>query len=96
MDLFGSSIGGVLSPDSILNTVPRADGVTIKGKHGNIIILKNRDDDDDIGKHFWAMPQCLQMCVATNASNASMHVSHKHSHKCIYHLLKTFNYILFI
>ncbi len=88
----------MLGPDSILDPIPGVGSATIKGKRGNIIILKDRDDDD-IGKHCWAMPQCLQMCMATNTSNApfpSMHTSHKRGHKHIYHLPKIFNYFLFI
>jgi hypothetical protein len=46
-DLFGSSMGGALGPDSILDPVPGAGGMTIKGKHGsNVVILEDRDDDD--------------------------------------------------
>jgi hypothetical protein len=79
-------MGGVLGPDSILDPVPRVGGTTIKGKHSNVVILKDRDDDD-IGKHFWAMSRCLQTFAATNMSNMSFpstHASHKHGHKCIY------------
>ena len=48
-------MGGTLGPDSILDPVPGVGSMTIKGKYGNVIILKDRDDDD-IGKHFWVMP----------------------------------------
>ena len=81
-DLSGSSMGGVLGPDSIPDPVPRAGSATIKGKRGNIVILEDRDDDD-IGKHCWAMPRCLQTCTATNVSNVpfpSMRASHKRGH----------------
>jgi len=57
-------MGGALGLDSILDPISGAGGATIKGKHG-VIILKDRDDDD-IGKHCWTMPQCLQTHVATN------------------------------
>ncbi len=96
-DLFGSSMGGVLGLDSILDSIPRAGSMTIKGKHG-VVILEDRDDDN-IRKHCWVMPQCLQMCMATNTSNTSFpstHAGHKCGHKHIYHLPKTFNYNLFI
>jgi len=58
VDLSGSSMGGVLGLDSILDPIPRVGGMIIKGKCGNVVILEDRDDDD-IGKHCWAMPQCL-------------------------------------
>ena len=51
-----SGTGGVLGPDGILDALPRAGGVTVKGKHeckhGTIIL---EDRDDDIGKHGWVM-----------------------------------------
>jgi len=95
-------MGGALGPDSIPDPVPGAGGVTIEGKRDNIVILKDRDDDD-IGKHFQAMPRCLQMCAATNASNASRRVMPLYMRGPqmqpqihLPHLSKTFNYILFI
>jgi hypothetical protein len=42
-------MGGALGLDSVLDPVPGVGGMTIKGKHG-IIILKDRDDEY-IGKH---------------------------------------------
>jgi hypothetical protein len=81
-DLSGSSMGGALGPDSLPDPVPRAGGITIKGKCG-VVILEDRDDDY-IGKQCWAMPQCLQMHAATNTSNASFpstRVAHKCGHK---------------
>jgi hypothetical protein len=76
-------MGGALGPDSILDPIPGVGGTTIKGKHsGNVVILKDRDDDD-IEKLCWAMPCCLQTCVATNTSNASF-PSTCAGHKCIY------------
>ncbi len=53
-DLSGSSMGGVLGPDSTLDSVPRVGSATVKGKCG-VIILEDRDDDN-IGKHCWVMP----------------------------------------
>jgi len=47
-------MGGALGLDSTLDSVPGAGGVTVKGKHG-VVILEDRDDDN-IGKHCWAMP----------------------------------------
>ena len=79
-------MGGALGLDSILDAVPGVGGVTIKGKHGNVVILEDRDDDN-IGKHFWAMSRCLQTCAATNVSDASFSstcVSHKCGHKRVY------------
>jgi hypothetical protein len=90
-------MGGALGPDSIPDPAPGAGGMTIKGKCG-VVILKDRDDDN-IEKYCWAMPQCLQMCAATNMSNMSFpstRMGHKHGHKRIYHLPKTFNYFLII
>jgi hypothetical protein len=97
VDLFRSSMGGVLGLDSILDPIPRVGGMTIKGKCG-VVILEDRDDDN-IEKHCWAMPRCLQTHVATNASNVSfpsMHAGHKRGHKRICHLPKIFNYFLII
>ena len=79
-------MGGALGPDSIPDPVPGAGSATIKGKRGKAVILKDRDDDD-IGKHFRAMSQCLQTCAATNTSNASFpstRASHKRGHKRVY------------
>jgi len=90
-------MGGALGPDSTLDSIPGAGSTTVKGKCG-VVILEDRDDDN-IGKHCWAMPRHLQMRAATNASNASFPsicTGHKHGHKHIYHLPKTFNYNLFI
>ncbi len=53
-DLSGSFMGGALGPDSTLDSIPGAGGATVKGKRG-VIILEDRDDDN-IGKHCWAMP----------------------------------------
>jgi len=47
-------MGGVLGPDSTLDSVPRVGSATVKGKCG-VIILEDRDDDN-IGKHCWVMP----------------------------------------
>jgi hypothetical protein len=38
-------MGGVPSPDSVLDTVPRVGDTTIKGKYG-VVIVKDRDDDN--------------------------------------------------
>ena len=102
VDLSRSSMGGALGPDSIPDPVPGAGGVTIEGKCDNIVILEDRDDDD-IGKHFRAMPRCLQTCVATNASNTMHRIMPLHACRPptqpqihLPHLPKTFNYILFI
>jgi hypothetical protein len=89
-------MGGALGPDSVPDPIPGVGSATIKGKCG-VIILEDRDDDY-IGKHCWAMPQCLQMHMVTNVSNASFPstcTGHKHGHKHIHHILKTFNYFLF-
>jgi len=96
-DLSGSSMGGVLGLDSILDPVPGAGGTTIKGKC-RVVILEDRDDDN-IEKHCWVMPRCLRMRAATNASNVSFPstcMGHKHGHKHICHLPKIFNYFLII
>jgi hypothetical protein len=95
-------MGGALGPDalgldSIPDPVPGAGGVTIKGKC-RVIILEDRGDDN-IEKHGWVMPRCLQMHAATNTSNASfpsMRAGHKRGHKRVYHLPKRFNYFLII
>ena len=90
-------MGGVLGLDSILDPVPRVGGATIKGKCG-VVILEDRDDDN-IEKHGWVMPQCLQMCMATNTSNVSFPstcMGHKRGHKRVYHLPERFNYFLII
>jgi hypothetical protein len=42
-------MGGVLGLGSILDPIPITGGATIKGKHGKVIILKDRDDN--IEKH---------------------------------------------
>jgi len=87
-DLSGSSIGGALGPDSIPDPIPRVGTATIKGKHG-VIILKDRDDNN-IEKHCWAMPRCLQTCAATNTSNTSFPSTCGYKRVC--HLPKIFNY----
>jgi hypothetical protein len=48
-------MGGMLGLDRILNPVSGVGSMTIKGKHSNIVILKNRDDNN-IEKHCWVMP----------------------------------------